>query len=206
MFTSITSLIVNWPHLCCIYGCNIHKWCLCNYLSLFKRCDWAFNTIRILWARNCSIWHTNNALWFVWSGKMDFSLSLLFCWCSSLKYLECHVHWTVEQEKKYTERVMLLYDGLHYDALAVCSPDFLVLIFTFLFSDDQMISKTSFFNNEFHFLCNLDFSIWWGTRRVWSNNFLCQWFNSNCWKPSSETCSGRKQVRVLYASPDLEIA
>lgn len=54
---------------------------------------------------------------------------------------------------------MLLYDGLHYDALAVCSPDFLVLIFTFLFSDDQMISKTSFFNNEIHFLCNLDFSI-----------------------------------------------
>ncbi|KAG6532315.1 hypothetical protein ZIOFF_006155 [Zingiber officinale] len=27
---------------------------------------------------------------------------------------------TGKQEKNYSERVMLIYDGLHYDALAVC--------------------------------------------------------------------------------------
>lgn len=33
------------------------------------------------------------------------------------------------QEKKYSERVMLIYDGLHYDALAVCGSYY----FTFFF-------------------------------------------------------------------------
>lgn len=38
----------------------------------------------------------------------------------------------VLQEKKYSERVMLIYDGLHYDALAVCGSDYIFVNFLFV--------------------------------------------------------------------------
>jgi ubiquitin thioesterase OTU1 len=42
-----------------------------------------------------------------------------------LKFLALHA---LLQEKNYSERVMLIYDGLHYDALAVSFLDGILLI------------------------------------------------------------------------------
>lgn len=73
-------------------------------------------------------------MWFVWSGKLssEFScisiLSALHYWVFTL----FHICW---QEKNYSERVMLIYDGLHYDALAVCG--FISFIYLHKFSGCQ---------------------------------------------------------------------
>ncbi|KAI3820527.1 hypothetical protein L1987_08075 [Smallanthus sonchifolius] len=60
----------------------------------FDWCNRAFNISRLLWSRNCRAY--------------------------DIQTTRCDLY---GQEKKYRERVMLIYDGLHYDALAMSPAD-----------------------------------------------------------------------------------
>lgn len=91
---------------------------------LLWRCDWAFNISRLLWPGNCSIRYPNWPMWCVWSGQNEQSAIYASDSCKPVMtelFLSFFtLFWgTILQEAGYDERVMLIYDGLHYDALAV---------------------------------------------------------------------------------------
>ncbi len=125
---------------------------ICNSLSFFAlwallilcRCNRTVNLMWPLCSWDCSIWHPDNALWSLWSGKRICNFSFFSFYHLHNSIYPCYANlsfclalptcrnWNAviwNQGKGLTERVMLLYDGLHYDVLAVSDPCALCLMF-----------------------------------------------------------------------------